>query len=173
MFLFHNFHLLQVRSTRAKAEAKVSGEFNIPIRRVRADGESESNSDGELASTNPTPKVNRLPFVEKKSRAKREEAAEIARGRAPEALMQAATSKIGKIHKPTAYIMRKLRDPKEAEKIKKLYLRNKKNKGLFNFTLCSKIIKKVQQIPTYNCLKKLNILITPLVSMHFKIFQNK
>ena len=108
----------------------VNGEFNIPILRVGQNGEMllptpkpPKTSSGKKPG--PVPK----PFLEKKKRARQYAAAEIAKGQDEHALMQAASSKIGKFNKDMAYVMRKIKDkPQQASKFR--HLMKKKNKGI-------------------------------------------
>lgn len=110
----------------------VKGDFNIPILRVGPTGETvlPSTSKGPKKSSSgikkgPVPKQ----FLEKGVRAQQLEAAKIANGQDPNALYQAASSKIGKINKDVAYIMRKMKDkPQTASKFR--HLMKKKNRGI-------------------------------------------
>ena len=113
-----------------KALPYVNGDFNIPILKVGPDGEM-------LLPTPKTPKIagkkrgpEPKPFLEKKKRARQYAAAKIAKGQDGHALMQAASSKIGKFNKDVAYVTRKIMDkPQQASKFR--HLMKKKNKGIY------------------------------------------
>jgi len=69
------------------------------------------------------------PFAEMKVRSRQRAAALIAKGRDPEALMQAAASKIGKVSPDKGYVMKLMqRDPEKASEIKKWHKNKKKNR---------------------------------------------
>ena len=83
----------------------VQGEFKIPILRVGPSGEKLLPAPKKPPSgkrKGPEPK----PFLELKTRGRQLRAAAIAKGQDKHALMQAASSKIGKFNKDVAHVQR-------------------------------------------------------------------
>ena len=107
----------------------ISGEFIIPIGKVGPDGmdisPSSSSSSGSGETRGPKPK----PYLEKKARAQRLEAAMISRGRDPAAVYHAAYSKASK---DTRFVMKRMKeDPNLASEIRKWYPKYKANKRMY------------------------------------------
>ena len=110
----------------------MTGEFNIQVVKVGADG---LKKDPKTPKVGPSPKKKGpvpRPFLERGLRSQQYEAATIAENQDPNALFKAAASKIGDVDKDKAYVMHKMDNtPGAASKFKKLYIRNKKKKGMY------------------------------------------
>ena len=112
------------KSSADRVQAKISGEFNIPILKVDQSGENLDPNKPAATTTS-----RKRPFEENQIRAQQNEVAKITAGQNKNALYRAATSTIGG---EKAYVMREMeKNEGAAKKIKGMIIKHKKKKGTY------------------------------------------
>ena len=112
------------KSSADRVQAKISGEFNIPILKVDQIGENLDPNKPAATTTS-----RKRPFEENQIRAQQNEVAKITAGQNKNALYRAAASTIGG---EKAYVMREMeKNEGAAKKIKGMIIKHKKKKGTY------------------------------------------